>query len=58
VIKEAKKKDIDRFILSAKNKTKALWKLTNKITGNSQQICNIIIYNRDNIIKKPPDSFR
>ena len=30
VIKEAKKKDIDRFISSAKNKNKALWKLINK----------------------------
>jgi hypothetical protein len=51
--KKAKKKDIDRFILSVKNKNKALWKLTNKETGNSQQTCNIIINNRDNIITNP-----
>jgi hypothetical protein len=58
VIKVVKKKDIDRFILSAKNKNKALWKLINKGTSNSQQTCNIIINNGDKINYKPPDSFR
>jgi len=29
VVKEAKRKETDRFILSAKNKNKALWKLVN-----------------------------
>lgn len=52
MIKE-EKEDIDRFILSAKNKNKALWKSINKETGNSQQTCNIIINNRDNIITNP-----
>jgi hypothetical protein len=41
VVKEAKKKEVHRFVLSAKNK--ALWKLINKESGNSQQNCNIII---------------
>jgi hypothetical protein len=53
LIKEVKKKDINRFVLSAKNKNKALWKLINKQTGNSQQTYNIIINNGDNIITNP-----
>jgi hypothetical protein len=28
VVKEAKKKEVDRYVLLAKNKNKALWKLT------------------------------
>jgi hypothetical protein len=50
VVKEAKKKEVDRYVLSAKNKNKALWKLLNKESGNSQQTCNIIINARDEII--------
>lgn len=53
VIKEVKNKDINRFILSAKNKNKALWKLINKETGNSQQNCNTRVNNGDNIITNP-----
>jgi len=53
VIREVKKKDIDRFILSVKNKNKTLWKLMNKETGNSQQTCNIIINNGNNIFTNP-----
>ena len=32
-----------RFILSAKNKNKALWKLVNRETGNSHRVANITI---------------
>jgi hypothetical protein len=39
--------------LSAKNKNKALWKLINKESGNSQQNCNIIINYGENIIANP-----
>jgi hypothetical protein len=35
VLKEAKKKENDRFVMSAKNKTKAMWQLINKHVGNS-----------------------
>jgi hypothetical protein len=31
VIKEAKRRDADRIILSAKNKNKALWKIIRKL---------------------------
>ena len=43
VIKEAKRKEVDRLILSAKNKNKALWNIINTETGNSQWLSNIII---------------
>ena len=41
VVKEAKKKDADRYVSSFSNKNKALWKLINKESGKSQQNCNI-----------------
>jgi hypothetical protein len=54
VIREAKKKDIDRFILSAKSKNKTLLKLMNKNTGNIHYYNNyIIINNGDNIFTNP-----
>ena len=53
LVKEEKKKEIDRFVLSAKNKNKAKWKLINKESSNSQQICNIIINIGDDIITNP-----
>jgi hypothetical protein len=53
VVKEAKKKEVDRYVLSAKNKNKALWKLINKESGNSQQNCNIVINDGENIITCP-----
>jgi hypothetical protein len=34
VVKEAKKRENDRFVMSAKNKTKAMWQLINKEVGN------------------------
>jgi len=43
VIKEAKRRDADRHILSAKNKNKTLWKIINKEIGNSHCVSNIII---------------
>jgi outer membrane lipoprotein-sorting protein len=56
VVREAKKKEVDTYVLSAKNKNKALWKLINKESGNSQQNCNIIINDGENIITNPSDS--
>jgi len=53
VVIEAKKKVMDRFVLSAKNKNKALWKLINKETVNSQQMFNIIVNTGDDIITNP-----
>jgi hypothetical protein len=53
VVKDARKKEIDIFVLSAKNKNKALWKSIIKETGNSQQACNIIINMGDDIITNP-----
>jgi hypothetical protein len=50
VVKEAKKKEVDRYVLSVKNKNKVLWKLINKDSGNSQQNCNIVINDGENII--------
>jgi len=43
VVKEAKRKEADRFILSVKNKNKALWKLVNRETGDSHRVANITI---------------
>jgi hypothetical protein len=43
VIKEQKRREADRLILSAKNKNKALWKIINKEIGNSHPVSNIII---------------
>jgi hypothetical protein len=43
VIKEAKRREADILILSAKNKNKALWKIVNKELGNSHCVSNIII---------------
>jgi hypothetical protein len=53
VIKEAKRRDADRIILSAKNKNKALWKIINKEIGNSHQISNITINTGATIITNP-----
>ena len=51
VVKEAKKKEIDRFVLSAKKKkNKALLKLINKGTGNCWHMCDTIINTGDDII--------
>ena len=50
VIKEAKKKETDRFCLSAKKKNKALSKLINKGTGNCWHMCNTMINTGDDII--------
>jgi hypothetical protein len=34
-LKEAKKRESDRFVMSAKDKTKAMWQFINKELGNS-----------------------
>jgi hypothetical protein len=53
VIKEAKRREADKHILSAKNKNKALQKTLNKETGNSQRVPNIIINTEEKIITNP-----
>jgi hypothetical protein len=53
VTKEAKRREADRLILSAKNKHKALWKLINKEIGNSHSEPNLIINTGGKIITNP-----
>jgi hypothetical protein len=53
VIKEVKRREADRLILSAKNKNKALWKIINKETDNSQRVPSIIIKTENKIISNP-----
>jgi hypothetical protein len=53
VTKEAKRREADRLILSAKNGNKALWKIINKEIGNSHHVSNIIINTGVKIIKNP-----
>jgi hypothetical protein len=53
VTKEAKRREADRLILSAKNKNKAVWKLINKEIGNSLSEPNIIINTGGKIITNP-----
>jgi len=53
VIKEAKRREADRLILSAKNKNKALWKKINKETGTSHHVSNITINSGAKIITNP-----
>jgi hypothetical protein len=38
IIIEAKRRENDRFMLSSHNKTKAIWKIINKETGNSRHL--------------------
>jgi hypothetical protein len=45
--------EADRLILSAENKNKALWKIMNKETGNSQRAPNIIINTENKLIRNP-----
>jgi prephenate dehydratase len=37
VIREAKKRENDKYVLNAKNKTKAMWQIINKEIGKSPQ---------------------
>jgi len=53
LIKEAKRREADRLILSAKNKNKALWKIMNKEIGNSHHVSNITINAGAKIITNP-----
>jgi hypothetical protein len=53
VIIEAKREN-DRFILSAHNKTKAIWQIINKETGSSLQCDHIIsLKNGKEVISNP-----
>jgi len=51
VIKEAKRREADRLILSAKNKV--LWKVINKEIGNAHHVSNITINSGAKIITNP-----
>jgi hypothetical protein len=51
-VKEAKKRDIDMLISSAKNKTKIMWWLMNREFGNHRD-CNIEVRNGSYIIFDP-----
>ena len=53
VIKEAKQREVDRLILSGKNKNKALWNIIINETGNSQWLSNIITNTGVKIITNP-----
>jgi len=54
VIKEVKRKEADRLILSDKNnKNKALWKIINKEIGNSHHVSNTTINTGAKIITNP-----
>jgi hypothetical protein len=53
VVKAAKKREVHRYVLSAKNKNKALWKLIYKESCNNQQNCNIIINAGEKIVTNP-----
>jgi len=53
VVNEAKRKESDRYVLTAKNKSKALWKLINKESGKIQQNHNITIKKGYNLITNP-----
>jgi hypothetical protein len=53
VIKGAKRREVNRLILSAKNKNKALWKIINTEIGNSLHVSNIIINTADKVITNP-----
>jgi hypothetical protein len=52
-MKEAKRREADRLILSAKNKNKALRKIRNKEIGNFHHASNIIINTGVKIITNP-----
>jgi len=53
VIKETKWREVDRLILSAKNKKKELCNIINKETGIAQWLSHIIINTGDKIITNP-----
>jgi len=58
VIKEAKRREADRLILSAKNKNKALWEIINKDIGNSHHVSNITINTGAKIITNLSNNYR
>ena len=51
LVKEAKKRENERFILSSKNKTKRMWQVINKESGNSpHKNCNIYLQNNKELV--------
>ena len=54
LVKQAKKMENDRVILSSKNKTKGIWQVINKETGNSpRNNCNIQLRNNTELVTDP-----
>jgi hypothetical protein len=53
VLNEARRKESDRYVMAAKNKSKALWNLINKESGKSQQNQNIMIKQGQDLITNP-----
>jgi hypothetical protein len=43
VLKQAKKRDNDRYVTEAPNKTKAMWQLINKQIGKTQEDDNKLV---------------
>ena len=53
VLKEAKKRDNDRYVTEAANKTKAMWQLINRKIGKIQEDDHKLELRLGNIIKNP-----
>jgi hypothetical protein len=53
VVRGARMKESERFVSSAKNQTKAMWKLINKETGNSQSNSDYTIKSGNELITSP-----
>jgi hypothetical protein len=54
VIKEAKRRENDRYVLRAKNKTKAMWHIINKEVGKSLQFDKKIELNNRSVTISDP----
>ena len=52
MVTEAKKKRLT-YVLSSRNKNKAMWKLIHWESGKTQQACNVVINIRDKTITNP-----
>jgi hypothetical protein len=55
VLKEAKKRDNDRYVTETPNKTKAMWQLINKQIGKTQDDNKLELRVGKNIITNPSE---
>ena len=56
ILKEAKKRDNDRFVMESKDRTKAMWQLINSATGKPQtENINLELRIGDQITSNPTD---